>query len=96
MFTYITLGTNDLSRATVFYDAVMAALGISRVQTPGEDDWHGWAGWGYYQDKGAKELALWLCEPFDGRAASVGNGVMVAFVAAAIQSGLLQCLHPRP
>tara|TARA_Y100001951_G_scaffold77693_1_gene65051 strand:+ start:96 stop:524 length:429 start_codon:yes stop_codon:yes gene_type:complete len=81
MFSYITLGTNDLPRATVFYDAVMAALGISRVQTPGEDGWHGWAGWGYYQDKGAKELALWLCEPFDGRAASVGNGVMVAFAA---------------
>ncbi|MAQ49966.1 MAG: lactoylglutathione lyase [Pseudomonas sp.] len=79
MFSYITLGTNDLPRATVSYDAVMAALGISRVQTPGEDGWHGWAGWGYYQDKGAKELALWLCEPFDGRAASVGNGVMVAF-----------------
>ena len=73
MFSYITLGTNDLPRATVSYDAVMAALGISRVQTPGEDGWHGWAGWGYYQDKGAKELALWLCEPFDGRAASVGN-----------------------
>ncbi|HCA23217.1 MAG TPA: lactoylglutathione lyase [Pseudomonas sp.] len=81
MFSYITLGTNDLPRATVSYDAVMAALGISRVQTPGEDGWHGWAGWGYYQDKGAKELALWLCEPFDGRAASVGNGVMVAFAA---------------
>lgn len=44
MFSYITLGTNDLPRATVFYDAVMAALGISRVQMPGEDDWHGW-GW---------------------------------------------------
>lgn len=81
MFTYITLGTNDLLRATVFYDTAMAALGISRVQTPGEDDWHGWAGWGYYQDQGAKELALWLCEPFDGRAASAGNGVMVAFAA---------------
>ncbi len=81
MFSYITLGTNDLPRATVSYDAVMAALGISRVQTPGEDGWHGWAGWGDYQDKGAKELALWLCEPFDGRAASVGNGVMVAFAA---------------
>lgn len=93
MFSCITLGTNDLPRATVFYDAVMAVLGISRVQTPGEEDWHGW---GYYQDKGAKELALWLCEPFDGRAASVGNGVMVAFAAAAILSGLLQCLHPRP
>ncbi|RGP52694.1 VOC family protein [Pseudomonas abyssi] len=81
MFTYITLGTNDLLRATVFYDAVMATLGIARVQTPGEGDWDGWAGWGYYQDKGAAELALWLCEPFDGGAASVGNGVMVAFAA---------------
>ncbi len=81
MFTYITLGTNNLPRAVRFYDELMATLGIERVRTPGESNWDGWAGWGYYENRGARELALWVCEPFDGRPASVGNGVMVAFAA---------------
>ena len=81
MFSYITLGTNNLPRAVRFYDELMATLGIERVRTPGESNWDGWAGWGYYENRGARELALWLCEPFDGRPASVGNGVMVAFAA---------------
>lgn len=34
MFSCITLGTNDLLRATVFYDVVMAALGITRTRAP--------------------------------------------------------------
>jgi catechol 2,3-dioxygenase-like lactoylglutathione lyase family enzyme len=33
MILYITLGTNDLARATRFYDPVMAALGLSRLRT---------------------------------------------------------------
>jgi catechol 2,3-dioxygenase-like lactoylglutathione lyase family enzyme len=36
MFTYICLGTNDLARATVFYDAVLQPLGLSRCDTRGE------------------------------------------------------------
>ena len=33
MFTYITVGTNDLERAIRFYDAVFATLGIERRVT---------------------------------------------------------------
>lgn len=82
MFTYMTLGTSDLQRSIRFYDPVMAALGIERCATPGEEqDWQGWAGWGLYQSKGEKEMALWLCQPFNGKPATVGNGTMVALVA---------------
>lgn len=81
MFTYITLGTNNLPRAVRFYDAVMATLGIARVRTPEEENWDGWVGWGRYENRGELELALWVCEPFDGQPASVGNGVMVALAA---------------
>ena len=82
MFSYMTLGTSDLQRSIRFYDPVMGALGIQRCATPGEeDDWQGWAGWGVYENQGEKELALWLCEPFNAKPPTVGNGTMVAFKA---------------
>jgi catechol 2,3-dioxygenase-like lactoylglutathione lyase family enzyme len=86
MFTYVCLGTNNIVRATVFYDAALGALGLSRCDVSGESAWEGWVGWGTYADQGRKEVALWLCEPFDGRAASVGNGMMVALVAPSWQA----------
>lgn len=82
MFTYFCLGTNDIERAVRFYDPVMAALGLRRCDTGAEDFGADWAGWGYYGPDGRDELALWLCRPFDGAPASVGNGTMVAFAAA--------------
>jgi catechol 2,3-dioxygenase-like lactoylglutathione lyase family enzyme len=81
MFTYVCLGTDDLARAAPFYDAVLGALGHTRCDTSAEADWDGWIGWGSYQDHGAREEALWLCTPFDGRAATQGNGTMVALRA---------------
>jgi catechol 2,3-dioxygenase-like lactoylglutathione lyase family enzyme len=81
MFTYVCLGTNDLPRATRFYDAALAVLGLARCDVSGESSWEGTAGWGTYENHGARELALWLCKPFNGQAASVGNGTMVALSA---------------
>ncbi|MBF7729680.1 VOC family protein [Pseudomonas sp. N040] len=82
MFTYACLGSNDLQRAAAFYDAVLGALGLTRCTVAAEDQQDGWIGWGTYADDGREELALWLCPPFDGRPASVGNGSMLAFKAA--------------
>lgn len=80
-FTYVCLGTNDLARASAFYDAVLGALGLGRCQTQGEESWEGWVGWGTYQDSGAVEFALWVGTPFNGQPASAGNGTMVALRA---------------
>ena len=81
MFTYVCLGTNDLQRAVAFYDPVMAALGQQRCDSASEPEEDGWFGWGTYVDDGRIEVALWLCEPFNGQPASVGNGTMVALAA---------------
>lgn len=81
MFTYVCLGTNDIARAAAFYDAVLGTLGHSRCNVADEPDWDGWVGWGTYENQGAKEVALWLCEPFNGHAAAPGNGGMVSFKA---------------
>ena len=86
MFTYVCLGANDLDRAVRFYDATLAALGLSRCDTTTDGgNWEGWAGWGTYRNGGAQEVALWVCKPFDGKAATAGNGTMVALIARSWQ-----------
>ena len=85
VLTYVCLGTNDLERSCRFYDAVLGKLGLSRCDVSGEPNWEGWAGWGVYEDEGRRQDALWVCQPFDKRPASVGNGTMVAFHAASWQ-----------
>jgi catechol 2,3-dioxygenase-like lactoylglutathione lyase family enzyme len=72
MIGYITLGTNDLERAAVFYDALAAEMGTGRMM-----EWPGAIAWGT-PGGGA---GVGLTAPFDGNTASVGNGVMVAFEA---------------
>lgn len=81
MFTYVCLGTNDLGRATRFYDATLATLGWQRCVT-GDPGWDQTAaGWGTYKNGGVDELALWIGKPFDGQPATSGNGAMVALSA---------------
>ena len=82
MFTYVSLGSCDLHRSVAFYDPVMAAIGHARCDTGDDSEWDGWVGWGAYSEAGQIEVALWLCTPFDGRPASVGNGTMVALRAS--------------
>lgn len=86
MFNYVSLGTNDLERAARFYDAVLAPLGLARCSTAGEPNFEDWIGWGTYESRGAQELALWVCKPFNGAPATPGNGTMVALRASSWQA----------
>ena len=70
MIHHLSLGTNDIERARAFYDPVLAVLGV-RCLAANEQ------GLGY----GAATMVFSLERPFDGRAATVGNGVHVAFAA---------------
>jgi len=69
MVGYVTLGTNDPARAAKFYDELLAPLGAKRLM-----DFGSFIMWGTSMDKGC----LAITPPFDKKAASVGNGVMVA------------------
>jgi len=81
MLSYVYFGTNDLARATAFYDATLAPLGMPRCIT-NDPEWDlTSAGWGIYEDGGGRELAFWIGRPFNQQPASVGNGNMVAFSA---------------
>lgn len=72
MIGYVTLGTNDLARAAVFYDAIAAELGTGRMM-----EFDTFIAWGT-PGGGA---GVGLTKPADGNAATVGNGVMVALEA---------------
>jgi catechol 2,3-dioxygenase-like lactoylglutathione lyase family enzyme len=73
MILYLTLGCNDVPRAARFYDAALAPLGIRRLRTEAEE-----VGYGLPDDSRCR---LWVTRPYDGRAATVGNGSMPALVA---------------
>jgi catechol 2,3-dioxygenase-like lactoylglutathione lyase family enzyme len=81
MLRYVYFGTNDLEKAIAFYDAVLAPLGMQRCVTADPEWDRVAAGWGIYEDGGARELGFWVGKPFDQKPASVGNGSMVAFTA---------------
>ena len=81
MLSYVYFGTNDLEKAIAFYSAVLAPLGMNRCIT-NDPEWDRVAaGWGIYEDGGARELGFWIGKPFDQRPATAGNGSMVAFSA---------------
>ena len=69
MIGYTTHGTNDLEKAVAFYDALFADLDVKQM-VPNERIvlWS--------KKPGGAMLAV--AKPFDGEAASVGNGTMVA------------------
>jgi catechol 2,3-dioxygenase-like lactoylglutathione lyase family enzyme len=69
MIGYVVLGTNDLPRAASFYDTLLAEMGVTLMMEFGE---RGFA-WGAAMDK----PMLCIMTPYDGKPATVGNGVMV-------------------
>ncbi len=72
MIGYVCLGTNDMARATKYYDALLGELGAKRFM-----DFETFKVWG--TAKGTAGLAI--TKPYDGKSATVGNGVMVAINA---------------
>jgi catechol 2,3-dioxygenase-like lactoylglutathione lyase family enzyme len=69
MIGYALLGTNDIARASAFYDAVLDLMGASRFMESER-----FIAWAVAPDK----PSLGVCMPYDGKAASVGNGTMIA------------------
>ena len=71
MIGYVTLGSNDLQRAAMFYDQLFAELGVGRMMET--EQFIAWNGIG-------DGPGVALTKPFDGQQATVGNGTMVAFM----------------
>lgn len=69
MIGYVTVGTNEIGRASAFYDKLFESIGGSRIFEPDNS-----VIWGF----GPTAAAFGVVKPFDGNPATVGNGVMIA------------------
>jgi catechol 2,3-dioxygenase-like lactoylglutathione lyase family enzyme len=69
MIGYVMIGTNDLPRATQFYDTLLAVIGGKRLMEFPTSIIYG---------VNPKLPGLGVGKPYDGKPATVGNGVMVA------------------
>lgn len=68
--SHLSVGVNDVSRAKRFYDPLMKLLGLTIRQADDES-----------VDYGNEALVFSLETPTDGRPATAGNGVHIAFWA---------------
>jgi catechol 2,3-dioxygenase-like lactoylglutathione lyase family enzyme len=77
MIGYATIGTNDLERATKFYDAVLTPLGGRRTFANGDR----------MQFYGCKDTPgmIAISKPYDEKPATAGNGTMFGLPAATKQ-----------
>jgi catechol 2,3-dioxygenase-like lactoylglutathione lyase family enzyme len=71
MIGYVTLGTNDMARAAKFYDSLLAEVGGKRAMEA--ERFISWSA-------GPMSPGIGIIKPFDGKSASVGNGMMVALM----------------
>ncbi len=77
MLLYVTLGSNDISRSKIFYDAVLATLGLECHAESADE-----LGYRQPHDPAApSECRIWVLKPLLKLPASWGNGTMIALKA---------------
>tara|TARA_B100001287_G_C22456099_1_gene422805 strand:+ start:83 stop:454 length:372 start_codon:yes stop_codon:yes gene_type:complete len=74
MFSFITIGTNNLKKSGHFYSKLLKPLNIKKVLI--HDRYYG-----YSKIKSPKKIELYLIKPHNKKRASVGNGMMITFNA---------------
>jgi catechol 2,3-dioxygenase-like lactoylglutathione lyase family enzyme len=67
---YATFGTNDLDKATAFYDPMLGMIGATRLFAIDR---------GIFYGRGVMEFGI--LSPADGQSAVIGNGAMIALDA---------------
>jgi catechol 2,3-dioxygenase-like lactoylglutathione lyase family enzyme len=80
----VTLGSNDLPRAIAFYEALFETLGAQRVWA--SEDGVAWS----TSPHGA---GLGVVRPYNGKAATFGNGTMVALTVSSREQ--VDALHAK-
>lgn len=76
MIGYTTVGSNDLEKAKAFYEPLFEMMGAQKVF-----DAETFVSWIVSPDKPIFALA----KPYDGKAATVGNGSMIALSAGSTE-----------
>jgi catechol 2,3-dioxygenase-like lactoylglutathione lyase family enzyme len=72
MFSHVTIGSNDVPAAKIFYDGLLAPLGLVRRADLPEAVGYG---------KPDTRAQVWIVRPLDKKAASAGNGITIGLEA---------------
>ena len=78
MFSHVMLGSHDVAAAREFYEAVLRPLGLRCIV-----DSKDFVAFATAEDDSPR---FWICRPYDGKPAAVGNGTHVAFLAPSRQA----------
>ncbi len=79
MFSFITLGTNNLNKSKLFYDKILDSIDIVTVEV--SDRYVGYA-----KKKNLKKIEFYLMTPHNKKEATFGNGTMITFAAQSRES----------
>ena len=74
MFSFITLGTNNLNKSSDFYDKILSIIDIIQVS---KDERYV----GYAKKQNLKQVGFYLIKPLNKKEATFGNGTMITFTA---------------
>ena len=74
MFSFVTIGTNNLKKSHSFYSKILKPLKIKKVLTHSRY-------YGYSKIKSPKKIELYLIKPYNKKRATIGNGMMITFNA---------------
>jgi predicted lactoylglutathione lyase len=72
MFSFITIGTNDLKNSKIFYNELLKSINIKNVI---ETDRY----IGYAKNSSLNKVEFYLMLPHNKKTATFGNGTMIAF-----------------
>ena len=72
MFSFITLGTNNLKKSKIFYDKLLSSIDIFNVEV--EDQYVGYA-----KKTSLNKIQFYLMNPHNKQEATYGNGTMITF-----------------
>ncbi len=72
MFSFVTLGTNDLNKSKLFYDELLQYINIINVE---ETDRY----IGYAKKNTSEKIQFYLMLPHNKQKATFGNGSMITF-----------------
>ena len=72
MFSFITIGTNNLKNSKIFYDELLQSINIKNVL---ETDRY----IGYAKNSSLNKVEFYLMLPHNRQTATFGNGTMVTF-----------------
>ncbi len=74
MFSFITIGTNNLKSAASFYSKILKPLKIKKVLIHNRY-------YGYAKYATPNKIELYLIKPHNKKKATIGNGTMITFNA---------------